>query len=115
MARPTGKGPGAQFRVIETAETKKRAAQNSLFGGSFVRDAFDWEDVDAATLTDGIAHSLSVGRAITLSLTADGGAVKVSVWENNAKHQAYAADASTFNDLMGVLGPPETDTAAAAD
>lgn len=115
MPRNTGRSTGASFRVVESAATQRRAQANSPFGNVYARASFDWTDVDAATLADGIAHSLSIGRSLTFSTTSDGGAVKVSVWENNTKHEAYAADSDTLNRLLEVLGPPVGDISQAAD
>jgi hypothetical protein len=115
MPRNTVRQLGATFRSVERAETQKRVAQQSPFGGIFARASFDWEEVDAATFVDGFAYSSAIGRSVTVSATSDGGAIKVSVWENNQKHEAYAGTCDTLNAIFAALGPPAGDISQAAD
>lgn len=90
-----------------------KAASEAPWGGShlFQRELFPFSQIDAATLADGVAYTLGQGNALTLSLTADGGAVKVTVWVNGKKHVAYAASSEQFDIIMSALGEPSTDAA----
>jgi hypothetical protein len=106
MPRTPRNLPPANFRAVENAEAKERHDRDSVFGMVYARESFSWDDVDPATFLDAFAHSTSLGRAITVSLTADGGAIKVSFWQNNAKHQGYAGNAERLNQMMEALGPP---------
>jgi hypothetical protein len=115
MPRNTVRQLGATFRSVERAETQKRVTQQSPFGNIFARASFDWEEVDMATFVDGVAYSTSLGRSVTISATADGGAIKVSIWENNQKHEAYAGTCETLNAIFAALGPPTGDISQAAD
>jgi hypothetical protein len=111
MASSRSKGTGANLGTIETQAHKRRKARQSPFEGYAARPSFDFADVSPATLTDGISHALTRGVAITFSLTADGGAIKVSIWLDNQKHQAYAADSETFNAMMESLVDVEEEAA----
>jgi len=91
----------------------RKAASEAPWGGShlFERETFDFTEVDAALLADGIAYTLCQGNALTLSLTSDGGAVKFTLWQGGSKHVAYAASKEQFDALTAALGEPATDAA----
>jgi hypothetical protein len=115
MGTTQGKGTGAAFKRAEQQASKRQQARSSPFERYASRPDFDWGDVSAPSLCDGVHHALAGGAALTLSLTGDGGAVKVTVWANNQKHAAYAADGDTLNELFGLLieeYPLELDEAA---
>jgi hypothetical protein len=103
MARTPRKGPGTDFKAVERAGEVRRNKRQSPFEQYAARLSFDFEDVNAATLCDGLHHALARGSALTFSMTKDGGAVKVSIWLDNQKFEAYAADSVTFNALLETL------------
>lgn len=103
MARIPGKGPGPTLRAVEAAAEKRKRARQSPFESYAARPSFDFADLHPATVCDGLHHALARGVAVTLSMTADGGAVKLSIWVDNQKYQAYAGDAATLNALFEAL------------
>jgi hypothetical protein len=103
MARPRGPRTGDTFRAIGEQAEKRRQARTSPFERFAGRTGFEWEGVSAAALTDGLAHALTRGTTVTFSLTKDGGAVKVSLWIDNAKSEAWAGNADVLNELMESL------------
>jgi hypothetical protein len=111
MARSQGARQAANLRAADRAVEDRRQAQQNPFGGVFAREAFPWEDIDGNCLVDGLAYTCRQGRAVTISPTADGGAVKVTLWADGNKHVAYAATGEDFNTLMEALGPPSAPAA----
>jgi hypothetical protein len=103
MARTPRKGPGADFRSVERAAAVRRVKRQSPFEAYAARPGFDFADISAPALCDGLHHALTRGAAVTFSLTRDGGAIKVSIWLDDQKHEAYAGDAETFNALLESL------------
>jgi hypothetical protein len=99
------------FKDAGRKAERSKTASEAPWGGShlFERELFPFADVDAAALADGIAATLAAGNAITLSLTADGGAVKVTLWVKGVKHVAYCANSDQLDIIMGALQQPPTD------
>lgn len=112
MARSPQSRAGALVRQLDAAQADRERARESVFGGVFDREPFDFAGIDAAGLADGLAHQLGSGNAVTLSLTADGGAVKVTVWVGGKKSVAYAATTELFDAIFAALGPPLQSTDA---
>lgn len=107
MARSSGPRQAAALRTVaKAAEARERRSVNP-FAHQFQREAFDWVGVDAAVVVDGIASSIGAGSAVTISATADGGAIKVSVWVGDQKYAAYAATPELLNELFFALSSPE--------
>lgn len=107
MARTRSSGTSAAFRNVEEAASKRKKARLSPFEAYASRPGFDWTDVSPATVVDGLHHALTRGAAVTVSLTGDGGAVKLTVWLDNNKHYGYAGDAETLNALFEALSEVE--------
>ena len=97
---PRARKPG--FNRVESEATARTAARFSGFQGYYKR-VWEWSDVVAATVVDGIAAALSAGAAVTFSQTSDGGAICVTLWVDGTRHKAYAGDADTLHDLMAEL------------
>jgi hypothetical protein len=116
MAKPPDKRPGAAFRVVEQQAGARRTAARGPWDGMYQRGKFDFSEVSPETVVDGICGALDQGAAVTISLTSDGGAVKVTLWLDNRKHFAYAGDAETLNEIFATLvTPAEPLDIAAAD
>jgi hypothetical protein len=105
MPRKPSPGPGASFRIVEKTSEARRQTTQGPWAHAYQRQQFDFSEVNPAALVDGIDAALSGGASLTFSLTKDGGAVKVSIWQNNEKFEAYAGDADTLNELMYALVP----------
>lgn len=97
---PTSGGQGFKAQARQGADS--RAARQNLFG-DYARTTFRWEGVNAGLVLDGIISALNRGDAVTLSLTPDGGAVKLTWWKGGEKHVGYAADDDALHALAGVL------------
>lgn len=106
MARTQRPGERASIRAISEAAADRQSEKANPFARMYARTTFSFDRIDSATFIDGVAHSLGEGHAITLSLTADGGALKVTLWAGGKKHIAYAADDETTNEIFEALGPP---------
>jgi hypothetical protein len=107
MARTSRKGTGSAFRDVTDAAEKRRKARQSPLEQFAGRTAFEWEDVSAAAVCDGINHACTRGATITFSLTRDGGAVHITMWLDNRKSEAYAGNAETLNELLEALAEVE--------
>lgn len=103
----------AAFRDGAKAADRGKAESEAPWGGShlFEREMFPFSEVHSATFMDGLGATLAAGNAITLSLTRDGGAVKVSLWVKGVKHVAYAASSDQLDIIMASLLPATTDAA----
>jgi len=59
--------------------------------------------VDAETMRDGIAEWTSLGHAITLGHTSDGGAISVTLLAGGVRHSKYFTDLAAFEDFLVTL------------
>ncbi len=95
---------GQPFKAQAQRSDSSRQARQNLFG-DFSRTTFVWEGVNAGLVLDGIIAVLNAGDAVTLSLTADGGAVKLTLWRDNVKHVGYAATDDQLHELCEAMMP----------
>lgn len=100
----TKRGP-AQLRPTDPGAARRKAAQDVF--GHYARTTFVWEGVRAGLVLDAIIAVLNRGDAVTLSLTADGGAVKLTLWRDGTKHVGYAATDDALHELCEAMTPPE--------
>jgi hypothetical protein len=108
MARTPGKGFGDAVRGATAAERKRNDPRESPFTMFAAREGFDFDAIDSPTLCDGIAHALQRDCALTFALTRDGGAVRISLWLDGVKHDAYAGTPADFDAILGsLMGVPE--------
>lgn len=110
MAGSRGARQAAAFRAAEPKIDRAATAKAAPWAGVYAREPFAWDSIAGDSLADGIGAVLRAGNAITLGLTTDGGAVRITVWQGGQKHVAYAAVPEVFDDLMAVLaGASETE------
>jgi hypothetical protein len=101
---PNPRGPS--FKAQASSGSPRRSSSPNVFE-HHPRTIFQWEGVNAGLVLDGIISCLNNGDAVTLSLTSDGGAVKLTLWRDGQKHVGYAAGDDDLHELCELMKPPE--------
>lgn len=61
---------------------------------------FDWHDVEPEHLYDAVKAAVGAGKAIMLSSTSDGGAVRVAIFDGDDKFMVYTKNAVELNAIL---------------
>lgn len=64
---------------------------------------FDWDLVNPEILGEAAINVLRHGDAFMVSTTSDGGAVRCTVFEGDAKHHQYSSDPAALEVLLKAL------------
>lgn len=97
---------GSTFKAAANSGSARRKVSANVFE-HLPRTTFVWEGVNAGLVLDGIIGALNAGDAVTLSLTSDGGAVKLTLWRDGQKHVGYAATDDQLHELAELMKPAE--------
>lgn len=62
-----------------------------------------WHDLDQGLLGEAALHAATMGDALLIGATSDGGALKILVFHGSQKIARYAATAAEADEILGLI------------
>lgn len=69
------------------------------FMGDSNGQEFKWDDTSPEILGEAVLGALKLECALMFSLTSDGGAVRVTIYDGDAKHSKYCKDSADLEQV----------------